>query len=154
VTDVKDNHGFGYAPLCSAKLLKLVRWIPPICDFSLNVDGACKGNPRAVEVVDGHIYVAFSHFYGAGTSMVAEVRALCDGLRLAASLGYRLSVIYSDSKTLVNSFRKEKMISWRSYKWWREAKSLLSQEHPFLSHVYWETNQHADALANFAVKIR
>ncbi|MQM08684.1 hypothetical protein Taro_041541, partial [Colocasia esculenta] len=25
--------------------VKLVRWIPPIADFCLNVDGACKGNP-------------------------------------------------------------------------------------------------------------
>ncbi|MQM19084.1 hypothetical protein Taro_052086 [Colocasia esculenta] len=38
-------HEFGYAPQCSTKVLKLVRWIPPIRNFSLNVDGACKGNP-------------------------------------------------------------------------------------------------------------
>ncbi|MQL96061.1 hypothetical protein Taro_028735 [Colocasia esculenta] len=43
-------HNFRYAPKCPAKLLKLIRWLPPIHDFSLNVDGACKGNPGSVEV--------------------------------------------------------------------------------------------------------
>ncbi|MQL88918.1 hypothetical protein Taro_021488 [Colocasia esculenta] len=35
-------HGSGYVPQVPVKMMKLIRWIPPICDFSLNVDGACK----------------------------------------------------------------------------------------------------------------
>ncbi|MQM17261.1 hypothetical protein Taro_050231 [Colocasia esculenta] len=151
---------FGYAPRCSTKMLKLIRWIPPICDFSLNVDGACKGNPGecggggCIRDPQGNVHMAFSHFYDVGTSMIAEVRALCDGLRLANYSGYRLSIIYSDSQVLVNSICEEKMLSWRLYKWWREVRSLISQEPILLSHVYRETNQLADALANFALKVR
>ncbi|MQL73224.1 hypothetical protein Taro_005553 [Colocasia esculenta] len=156
----KDLHilmWFGYVPRYSTKMLKLVRWIPPICDFSLNVDGACKGNPRecggggCIRDSQGNVHMDFFHFYGVGTSMIAKVRALCDGLRLATSSGYKLSIIHSDSQVLVNSICEKKMLSWRSYSWWREAVSLIS-EPGLMSHVYRETNQLADALANFAVK--
>ncbi|MQL81000.1 hypothetical protein Taro_013466 [Colocasia esculenta] len=156
----KDLHilmWFGYLPRYSTKMLKLVRWIPPICDFSLNVDGACKGNPGecggggCIRDSQGNVHMAFSHFYGVGTSMIAEVRALYDGLRLATSSGYKLSTIHYDSQVLVNSICEKKMLSWRSYRWWREVVSLI-REPALMSHVYRETNQLADALANFAVK--
>ncbi|MQL93978.1 hypothetical protein Taro_026627 [Colocasia esculenta] len=158
--DLQTLLWFGYVPRCSTKLLKLVRWIPPICDLSLNVDGACKGNPGecggggCIRDPQGNVHMAFYHFYGVGTSMIAELRALCDGLRLARSSGYRLSIIYSDSQVLVNSIYEEKMLSWRSYRWWKEVISLISREPILLSHVYRETNQLADALANFLVKVK
>ncbi|MQM11851.1 hypothetical protein Taro_044765 [Colocasia esculenta] len=124
--EMQTLHDFGYVPLCPIKKLKLIRWIPPICDFSLNVDGACKRNPGecggggCIRDPQGHVHVAFTHFYGTGTSMIAEMRALCDGLRLASSLGFNLSTVYSDSLVLVNSIRENKTVSWRLYRWWRE----------------------------------
>ncbi|MQM17341.1 hypothetical protein Taro_050310 [Colocasia esculenta] len=153
-------HAFGFIPLCPSKKLKLIRWIPPICDFSLNVDGACKGNPgkcgggRCIRDSQGHVQVAFAHFYGVGTNMLAEIGALCDALRLAYTLGYRLSIIYSDSQVLVNSICEEKATSWHSYEWWRDAKHIVSRESISLSDVYRETNQVADSLANYAVNSR
>ncbi|MQM17915.1 hypothetical protein Taro_050897 [Colocasia esculenta] len=156
----KDLHiliWFGYILRYSTKMLKLVRWIPPICDFGLNVDGACKDNPgecgggECLRDSQGNVHMAFSHFYGVGTNMIAELRALCDGLRLATSLGYKLSIIHSDSQILVNSICEKKLLSWLSYRWWREVVSFI-RESALMSHVYRETNQQADALANFAVK--
>ncbi|MQL69869.1 hypothetical protein Taro_002163 [Colocasia esculenta] len=73
----------------SLKHLKLIRWIPPIVDYCLNVDGTSKGNPGdcggggCIQDSKGSVLVAFAHFYGPGNSMTAKVRALCDGLRLA-----------------------------------------------------------------------
>ncbi|MQL98988.1 hypothetical protein Taro_031706 [Colocasia esculenta] len=128
----------------------------PPTHSSLNVDGACKGNPGdcggggCIRDSKGNIQMAFSYFYGDGTSMLAEIRALCDGLKLAASTGYQLSAVYSDSQSLVNSLNDGKMISWRSYRWWREAHMLLTQQHIHFSHVFREANQLADSLANFA----
>ncbi|MQL74981.1 hypothetical protein Taro_007355 [Colocasia esculenta] len=93
------------------KRMKLVRWIPPLVDFCLNVDGASKGNPGlcggggCIRDKHGTILLAFANFYGVGSSIIAETRALCDGLRLAYFLGIRLSAIYSDSSTLVQSIQ-------------------------------------------------
>ncbi|MQL94380.1 hypothetical protein Taro_027034 [Colocasia esculenta] len=96
-----------------ATRMKLVRWIPPLVDFCLNVDGVSKGNPGfcgsggCIRDKRGTILLAFANFYGVGNNIIAETRALCDGLRLAHFLGVRLSAIYSDS----THFRvhKEKM---------------------------------------------
>ncbi|MQM15087.1 hypothetical protein Taro_048024 [Colocasia esculenta] len=151
-------YGLSYVPKCSVKMLKLIRWIPPIHDFSLNIDGACQGNPGecggggCIRDSQGSVHVAFSHYYGEGTGMIAEIRALCDGLRLAISLGYKVSIVYSNSQVFLKSISEDKVISWRSYRWWREAKVLFSRELIQLSHVYRETNQLADSLANLAIK--
>ncbi|MQL93907.1 hypothetical protein Taro_026557 [Colocasia esculenta] len=41
--DYRILHSFGFQPPATPKQLKLVRWIPPIAFFSLNVDGASQG---------------------------------------------------------------------------------------------------------------
>ncbi|MQL89284.1 hypothetical protein Taro_021863 [Colocasia esculenta] len=65
----------------------LVRWIPPVINYSINVDGACKGNPGACggggcfrDVNDDFVF-GFAYFYGTGNSLMAETRAIHDGLR-------------------------------------------------------------------------
>ncbi|MQM11632.1 hypothetical protein Taro_044544 [Colocasia esculenta] len=122
------SYGFTYQTL--ANQTKLVRWIPPVVDFCLNVDGASKGNP--------------------GNSLIAEARALCDGLRLAHFVGVRLSAIYSDSSTLVHSMQQGKCPSWLIHRWWRSSRDLLDNGSSFV-HVFRETNQVADRLANHAI---
>ncbi|MQM00891.1 hypothetical protein Taro_033632 [Colocasia esculenta] len=124
---------FDFVPNCTTKQFKLIRWIPPIFDLCLNVDGACKGNPGECGGGDrqGNVHVAFAHFYGVGNSMIAELRALCDDLRLADFL---------DSKSLVNSFKQGRCSSWTTYRRWRDAWTMLNRDSIFLSHVYWETN--------------
>ncbi|MQM01087.1 hypothetical protein Taro_033832, partial [Colocasia esculenta] len=100
----------GFFPQCRVKQCKFIRWIPPIFDFSLNVDGACKGNPGdyggggCIRDKHGSVVIAFAHYYGYGSSLMAEARALCDGLRLADFFGLRLSMINSDSMALGQTF--------------------------------------------------
>ncbi|MQL93625.1 hypothetical protein Taro_026271 [Colocasia esculenta] len=103
---------FGFTPHASSKSLKLVRWNPPISGLCLNVDGASKGNPGlcggggCIRDENGEIMVAFANFYDDGSSMIAEIRALCDGLRLADFLGCRLSSVHTDSWVLANSIEE------------------------------------------------
>ncbi|MQL71213.1 hypothetical protein Taro_003538 [Colocasia esculenta] len=73
---------------------KLVRWIPPEHGLILNVDGSSKGNLRVcggggcIRDSKGNLMVAFAHYYGFGSSLVAEVRSLCDGIQLASEHGF------------------------------------------------------------------
>ncbi|MQM15908.1 hypothetical protein Taro_048861 [Colocasia esculenta] len=148
------SYGFTYHTL--AKQTKLVCWIPPVVDFCLNVDGASKGNPclcgggGCIRDKHGNVLLAFSNYYGAGNSLIAEARALCDGLRLAHFVGVRLSAIYSDSSTLVQSMQQGKCPSWLIHRWWRSSRDLLENGSSFV-HVFRETNQVADRLANHAI---
>ncbi|MQM15895.1 hypothetical protein Taro_048848 [Colocasia esculenta] len=131
--DLRILHQFGYSPQFSIKKIKLVRWMPPVNGYCLNVDGACKGNPGdcggggCIRDSGGSVLVAFAHFYGMGNSMVAESRAMCDGIRLADFLGIHLTVIYSDSLALVNSLNSGRCPAWQALRWWREANEVLHQ---------------------------
>ncbi|MQM21519.1 hypothetical protein Taro_054559 [Colocasia esculenta] len=76
------------------------------CDFCLNVDGASKGNlgicgrGGCIPNSHGNVLVAFANFYGEGNNIIAETRALCDGLLLAHFLGVHLSAILYPLLTL------------------------------------------------------
>ncbi|MQM00774.1 hypothetical protein Taro_033515 [Colocasia esculenta] len=139
------------------KRMKLVRWIPPLVYFCLNVDGASKGNPSicggggCIRDKHGKLLLAFANFYGVGNSIISETRALCDGLRLAHFLGVRLSAIYSDSSTLVQSIQQGKCLNWHIQRWWRPTMDLLHEDPTALSHIFRETNQVANRLANHAI---
>ncbi|MQM23308.1 hypothetical protein Taro_056372, partial [Colocasia esculenta] len=72
----------GFVVQPSIKLCKLVRWIPPLQGFLLNVDGASKGNPNPcggggiVRNAIGSVVLGFSHFYGNGNNLLAEARVI------------------------------------------------------------------------------
>ncbi|MQL86904.1 hypothetical protein Taro_019436 [Colocasia esculenta] len=101
-----------------------------------------------VSEIDGVLLWWLLLFYGQGNCLIAEARALCDGLRVVDFLGIRLSIIYSDS-ALINSFKSRICPSWQAYRWWREVKDQRKGRDPLLRHCYHETNQVVDALANF-----
>ncbi|MQL84753.1 hypothetical protein Taro_017264 [Colocasia esculenta] len=146
--------GFFVQPI--VKLGKLVRWFPPLQGLALNIDGASKGNPSPcgggglVRNAYGTVVLALSHFYAAGTSLLAEAQAMCDGVQLAVEQGIFIAEIYSDSMTLVNSFRTGLSPSWDCHRWWRFVLDFVHHHGVRVSHVYREANQVADALANFA----
>ncbi|MQM17706.1 hypothetical protein Taro_050682 [Colocasia esculenta] len=100
---IKD---FGFSYLPRVKMVKMVRWIPPLHGPLLNVDGASKGNPGPcggggiVRSTAGTVLFAFSHFYGAGTSLLAECRAMCDRVLMALEKGVHLPQISTDSLVL------------------------------------------------------
>ncbi|MQM23056.1 hypothetical protein Taro_056117, partial [Colocasia esculenta] len=88
-------------PTVKLKTPKLVRWIPPSYGYCLNVDGACKGNldpcggGGCLRDSNGDVHLSFAYFYGQGNNVIAEVRALCDGLRLAEHRGLSISDGYA-----------------------------------------------------------
>ncbi|MQM00045.1 hypothetical protein Taro_032767 [Colocasia esculenta] len=154
---IKD---FGFSYLPPVKMVKMVRWIPPLHGPLLNVDGASKGNPGPcggggiVRSTTGTVLFAFSHFYGAGTSLLAECRAMCDGVLMALEKGVHLDQISTDSLVLVNSLRSGIPPSWECVRWWRLEHDFVQQHQVQVKHVYREANQVADALANFACNVR
>ncbi|MQL86101.1 hypothetical protein Taro_018629 [Colocasia esculenta] len=147
---------FGFKPTVKLKTPQIVRWIPPKQGVCLNVDGACKGNPGpcggggCLRNPAGEVLLSFSFFYGQGDSLLAEVRALIDGLRLAELHGLHVTVVYSNSLVLVQSFTHDKCPSWRCSWWWNLARSLLLQMHVGVDHIFREANRVADALATHA----
>ncbi|MQL94488.1 hypothetical protein Taro_027141 [Colocasia esculenta] len=127
---------------------KMVRWIPPLQGLLLNVDGASKGNPcpcgggSIVRNAFGIVILAFSHFYGFGTSLLAEARAMCDGIQLALEQGFYVAKISTDSMVLVNSFRTGVGPSWECYRWRRTVLEFMQQYQVRITHVYREANQY------------
>ncbi|MQM03870.1 hypothetical protein Taro_036660 [Colocasia esculenta] len=81
--------------------------------------------------------------------MIAEARAFCDGLRLADFLGLQIAIVNSDFLALVNSLKSGRCPLWQAYRWWREVDTMIQKKNLLFGHVYRETNQVADGLANF-----
>ncbi|MQL87848.1 hypothetical protein Taro_020399 [Colocasia esculenta] len=139
-----------FKPKVKMKMPKVVRWSPPQYGFSLNVDGAYKGNlgpcggGGCIRDSNGDICLGFAFFYGQGNSVIAEVHALCDGLRLAEYHGIPISIVHSDSLALVHSLKSNKCPSWKCIWWWRAASYLLCKSTIQLVHAYRETNRVAD----------
>ncbi|MQL68343.1 hypothetical protein Taro_000634 [Colocasia esculenta] len=128
---------FGFKPTVKLKAPKIVRWIPPTHGVCLNVDA-------------GEVLLSFDFYYGYADSLLAEVRALTDGLRLASLHGLQVTAVYSDSLVLVQSFIHDKCPTWKCSWWWSLARSLLQQMHLCVVHSFRETNRVADALASHA----
>ncbi|CAI9780517.1 unnamed protein product [Fraxinus pennsylvanica] len=75
----------------------MISWKKPLeKEYKLNVDGASKGNPGLVggggvlRDSNGTFLAGFSHHYSPCTNMVAETRALLDGLCMCRDLGVQL----------------------------------------------------------------
>ncbi|MQM00557.1 hypothetical protein Taro_033296 [Colocasia esculenta] len=130
-----------------------------ILRHSLNVDGACKGNPGTcggggcIQDSNRDIHLGFAFFYGKGNSMTVEVHALCDGLRLAEHHGIPISTVNTDSLALIHSFNSNMCPSWKCTWWWRIVGSFLGKNNINLVHAFRETNRVADALASFACRL-
>lgn len=135
----------------------VVRWsLPPVGGFKLNVDGASKGNPghegggRLIRDHKGSIILAFSHFYGQCFSLVAEARAMLDGLRYASCYGIGLHSVKSDSETLVKIIKEDYSCPWRLLPFIKDLRSLIRNLNSAVVHIYREGNQAVDGLANLA----
>ncbi|MQM17439.1 hypothetical protein Taro_050411 [Colocasia esculenta] len=151
-----DIRHLGFLVNVPPKMTKFVRWIPPLHGLMLNIDGASKGNPRPCggggifRDSNGNVSMAYSHYYGAGSSIFAEVRAMHDGVLLAIEKGFALTSICSDSLILVNSLRIGVVPSWDCYRWWRPGLDFVHLHGVPVNHIFREANQVANALANSA----
>ncbi|XP_077226257.1 uncharacterized protein LOC143859445 [Tasmannia lanceolata] len=97
------------------------------------------------------VIIAFAYFYGTSTNMVAEARALLDGLRLCKAFGIVNLVVESDSKVLMDLISKKESHPWSISSYWLEMMLLMDQLRPSHQHQFREGSKVADALANEAV---
>lgn len=150
---------FGLVANSPKILFIIVRWKYAEFGYTLNVDGASKGNPGlaggggCIRDPRGQVCLGFSYFYGFGTNTVAEGRALLDGLRLAQLHNISISAIYTDSMVLLMLIQSKQSPPWSFLPWWEALTELISHFHCPIRHVYREGNQLADALANHAVHV-
>lgn len=134
----------------------MVKLSCPTFDCALNEDGAAErnlglsGGGGCLRSCKGEVIFGFSYFYGVGTNMDAEARALLDGLRMAVKSGLPIAVIYSDSKALISMVHSRASPPRAIYKWWDELTTILNHTKWNLQHIYREGNTVADALASLA----
>lgn len=93
--------------------------------------------------------LALLHF-GCGNSVLAEARALHDGLSIVKQGGLSLAVVFSDCALLVEAIWNGVAPSWTVLPWWRRILDVLQESNFLVQHTYREGNQVADSLASYA----
>ncbi|CAN0826840.1 Putative ribonuclease H protein At1g65750, partial [Linum grandiflorum] len=123
--------------------------------FTLSTDGSLH-SPTNVAAVGGVIRNDGGHFVKAFTANLrscsitrAEMRAIMDGLHLTWTLGIRRIRVQSDSTAAIAIFAKVNALDHQHTTLVMQFKELCSREwEVHLSHIYRETNNVADYLAN------
>lgn len=142
---------------CKVIQISVVIWNAPVVAFALNIDGASKGNPGPAggggcfRDCSGKMLLGFSYYYGIGSCIVAEGRALLDGLRLAKLHGILLSIIYTDSKVIYDLVKGNGYPPWQLVPWWSSLKDSFQLSSIPIVHIFREANLMADSLAKVAV---
>ncbi|MQL86862.1 hypothetical protein Taro_019391 [Colocasia esculenta] len=131
----------------------LVRWNPPVNNYSLNVDGACKGNlgicggGGCFRDHNGDFVCGFAFFYGIGNSLIVETRAIHDGLRLAMERHLNIWLFLSRLSLMVS------YLTGQSFLGGGGICHILQTLKPKIVHTFREGNQVADSLASQACVI-
>ena len=127
---------------------------PPVGWHKLNTDGASFGNLgnacRGGIIRDSkRKWVrGFLRSIGYATSIVAEVWALRDGLKLAFSIEIQNLIVELDAKVIVELFKSNNCTNRIFSPIIDDCRSLLDRFHQVcIEHVYWEGNKGTDALA-------
>ncbi|MQM11611.1 hypothetical protein Taro_044519 [Colocasia esculenta] len=134
---------------------KIVRWNPPFSNYNINVDGACKGNlgicggGGCFRNTRGDFVCGFAFLYGSGSSLLAETRALHDGLRLALERNLNVSIVYSDSATLVRAISMGRLPHWVVFPWWRGIRSMVQILKPQLVTIMLKSSLPAGRLGEY-----
>lgn len=153
------NH-FSLACSFRERIPKSIIWSCPKTGYALHVDGAAKGNPGptggggCIRGSKGELIHGFSYYYGVGTNMMAEARALLDGMRILEKSKLLVDAIFYDSKVLLNMIRLRYRPPWRILKWWDDIKSIIDKHGWRVQHTYREGNMVTDALASLACSTR
>ena len=90
--------------------IHLVRWHPPSLGFiKFNFDGSLINSSAAGGFIirdwTSKLVKAGAHFYGNTSILVAEARALRDGLRLAIQAGFKQIAIERDNKIVIQALK-------------------------------------------------
>lgn len=137
----------------------MITWCKPSDGrVKLNSDGASKGNQRSsgggsiLQDNGGKLIWAQTDGYGIQSNMVAETRALLQGVKRCLAEGNTHVDLEMDSFILMQIVKKEVDIPWLVIYEIRELWSCLSSMDVKIMHAYREINQAADALANIGCK--
>ncbi len=131
----------------------------PTPDFTLNFDGASKGNPGLsgagmVIYKNGEEIWSSCKFVGCKTNNQAEYSALIFGLKGALDLGIRNLSVLGDSLLVINQVNNVyKVKSPILHELYKEAQALKTEfDYIEFNHVYREYNKRADELSNLALE--
>ena len=136
-----------------------MRWhSPPKGAIKLNFDGSLKHSSAAgghiIRDWTGKLIKASAANYGDTTILVAEARALRDGVQAAVQAGYNNIFIEGDNLTVIKAVNGEGQTPWRISNIIRDVQgSLLQSTHTKCKHIFREANMAADWLANFGHSI-
>jgi ribonuclease HI len=133
--------------------------IYPSTEYTLNFDGASKGNPGlsgagAVIYKNGQEIWSSHKFVGYKTNNQAEYSGLILGLKGAITLGITSLSVLGDSLLVINQVNNiYKVRSECLHELYKEAQALKT-EFGFIefNHVYREYNKRADELSNLALE--
>ncbi|XP_077249428.1 uncharacterized protein LOC143888931 [Tasmannia lanceolata] len=118
-------------------------------DYCLLLHPGESGGGGVIRDHNAKIILAFSLYYEIGSNMVAESRALLDGLRCCSAFKVPKIIVESDSKVLIDLILSKGQIPWAIQYLWKEIQNLLAILSPSYQHQYREGNSVADSLANF-----
>ncbi|XP_058071071.1 uncharacterized protein LOC131220116 [Magnolia sinica] len=128
--------------------ISLINWTCPVMGcFKLNIDGSSLGNPgpsASGGVCRDHLgefRFGFSKGYGHGSSFLAEVKAVVDGLSLCFSNGYTSVDVESDSLAVVDLLSGSSKPLWFSFYWLKKCSTLRARGSIAISYIPREGNQ-------------
>lgn len=93
---------------------------------------------------------ADSSFFGIGSALLAEIRALKRGLQHCSAQGFSAFDVRCDSQILVQFMLGRTAFPWQYADELQETQLLLRSTSSRIFHCFRETNMVADALAKFA----
>lgn len=130
----------------------LVYWRKPAEGFyALNTDGAFKyGIAAGGGILRNHIGEHISNFYnnyGTGSIIIAESKAILDGLSICKELGYNKIQIQTDSLQATLCFGRQLKIPLSLHTIWDEIYKFQDTLSIEVVHVYREGNKMADYLS-------
>lgn len=145
-----------FAPSFKKRDFIIARWFPPRRGrLKLDVDGSARGNPgleRGGSILrdeKGKLIRAQGDAYGRASNMIAESRALLQGLQLCFDTGNKQLVIEVDSVILMWIIQRRVKVPWAIAYIIRSCVQLLQKMEYSIMHIFRKNNQAADFMANF-----
>jgi len=93
----------------------------------------------------GTILRAGSHQYGCASVIMAEVRALRDGLQAATVAGYKDIIVEGDNQMIINALLGTISTPWQISNALKDVRFLLKFSNQFqVQHIYREANMATD----------
>ncbi|KAK2361883.1 hypothetical protein QL285_086990 [Trifolium repens] len=137
-------------------ILKEVCWQPPLLNwYKCNIDGASNGNPGNASCggifrdYEANFIYAFAEPLGFASSYVAELCGAMRAIEIAFQQIWFNLWIESDSSVVVSAFSNpSKPVAWQFRNRWKNVMFMVRQMNCIVTHIYRESNQVADSLAN------